>query len=125
MATNNNRVKARKRLRALCVELERHNYLYYKKNKPEISDFEYDCLQAEKAALLKRYPEWATEEGPGSDLESLDFATAEHGIPMLSLDNTYSKEELFAFLDRIETKCPQAPISYLLEPKVDGVATLH
>lgn len=67
------REKARKRLRALCLEIERHNRLYYKENRPEISDFEYDCLQAEKKALLNLYPEWEENEGPGSDLEGAHF----------------------------------------------------
>ncbi|MDR1255226.1 MAG: NAD-dependent DNA ligase LigA [Puniceicoccales bacterium] len=115
------REKARKYLRALCVQIERHDYLYYRANRPEISDFEYDCLQAEKQALLKLYPEWSQDEGPGSDLGNSHFPTAKHLLPMLSLSNTYSQEELFEFLHRVEGKI-QAHCSYLLEPKIDGVA---
>ncbi|MDR2769806.1 MAG: NAD-dependent DNA ligase LigA [Puniceicoccales bacterium] len=113
--------KARKYLRALCVQIERHDYLYYRANRPEISDFEYDCLQAEKQALLKLYPEWRQDEGPGSDLGNLHFPTAKHLLPMLSLSNTYSQEALFEFFHRVEEKV-QIQCSYLLEPKIDGVA---
>ncbi|MDR0646970.1 MAG: NAD-dependent DNA ligase LigA [Puniceicoccales bacterium] len=115
------REKARKHLRALCMQIERHDYLYYRANRPEISDFEYDCLQAEKQALLKLYPEWNRDEGPGSDLGNLHFPTAKHLLPMLSLGNTYSQEELFEFFHRVEGKV-QNHCSYLLEPKIDGVA---
>jgi DNA ligase (NAD+) len=119
--TSLDREKARKYLRALCMQIERHDYLYYRANCPEISDFEYDCLQAEKQALLKLYPEWSQDEGPGSDLENLHFPTAKHLLPMLSLSNTYSQETLFEFFHRVEGKV-QAQCSYLLEPKIDGVA---
>ncbi|MDR0756166.1 MAG: NAD-dependent DNA ligase LigA [Puniceicoccales bacterium] len=115
------REKARKYLRALCIQIERHDYLYYRANRPEISDFEYDCLRAEKQALLKLYPEWSQDEGPGSDLGNLHFPTTKHLFPMLSLSNTYSQEELLEFFHRIEGKV-QAPCTYLLEPKIDGVA---
>ncbi|MDR0392837.1 MAG: NAD-dependent DNA ligase LigA [Puniceicoccales bacterium] len=119
--TSLDREKARKCLRALCMQIERHDYLYYRANRPEISDFEYDCLQAEKQALLKLYPEWRQNESPGSDLGNLHFPTAKHLLPMLSLSNTYSQEALFEFFRRVEGKV-QAPCSYLLEPKIDGVA---
>ncbi len=114
------REKARKRLRALCLEIERHNRLYYKENRPEISDFEYDCLQAEKKALLNLYPEWEENEGPGSDLEGAHFLTVPHLSPMLSLSNTYSREELAEFLNRMEGYGGDG--TCVLEPKVDGVA---
>lgn len=113
--------KARKHLRALLLEIERHNRLYYRENKPEISDFEYDCLQAEKKALYANFPELEKEEGPGSDLGEHNFEEIAHWSPMLSLANTYSKEELSDFIHKLQEKV-NVPSSYILEPKVDGMA---
>lgn len=113
--------KARKRLRALLLEIERHNRLYYRENRPEISDFEYDCLQAEKNAIYKNFPELENEEGPGSDLGEHNFEEIAHWSPMLSLANTYSKEELSDFIHKLQVKVNER-CSYILEPKVDGMA---
>lgn len=113
--------KARKRLRALLLEIERHNRLYYRENRPEISDFEYDCLQAEKNAFYENFPELKKEEGPGSDLGEHHFEEISHWSPMLSLANTYSQEELSDFVHKLQEKVHEH-CSYILEPKVDGMA---
>ena len=112
---------ARKHLRALLVQIERHNRLYYQENAPEISDFEYDCLQAEVKSIYQRFPELEHAEGPGSDLQENSFVQVPHWSPMLSLANTYSKEEFFDFDAKLREKIA-GKIAYVLEPKVDGMA---
>lgn len=114
MATNDN--KLRKHFQDLCHEIERHNKLYYQDCRPEITDFEYDCLQAEKQAIATAHPDWLKqEEGPGSDLTKA-FPRAKHLSPMLSLSNTYNYLELEDFYQHLEQK------QCILEPKVDGLA---
>ena len=92
-------------IEALRATLERHNYLYYVENRPEISDFEFDRLLRELQDLEQAHPEWDDPNSPthrvGSDLTS-EFRTVKHRFPMLSLGNTYSLDELKEFIDRIE-----------------------
>lgn len=114
--------KARKRLRALLAEIAHYDHLYYQESISEISDFEYDCLQAEVKAIYQQFPELAEISGPGNDLKKMDgLAKYPHLSPMVSLANTYSKEELFAFDQNVREKLGVNPV-YLLEPKVDGMA---
>ena len=89
--------KIRKQLRTLLLEKERHDRLYYQENAPEISDFEYDCLLSEIQAIQEQFPDLMEKQGPGSDLGKHLFTEQPHLSPMLSLANTYSKEELFSF----------------------------
>ena len=96
--------EVRKRCRLLRAELDRHNYLYYVEAKPEITDLEFDALLNELLAIEAKYPELVTPDSPtqrvgGQPLEG--FETVEHAVPMLSIDNTYSEEELRAFDDRV------------------------
>lgn len=113
--------KARKQLRTLLLEKERHDKLYYQENTPEISDFEYDCLLSEIHAIQNRFPELMQEQGPGSDLGKHLFIERSHLSPMLSLSNTYSKDELFSFDKHLSEKI-EGNRDYILEPKIDGMA---
>ena len=96
-----NETAAAERIRFLTDEIRRHNELYFRKADPEISDFDYDLLKQELEKLERAYPELAREDSPtgqvGEDL-SEGFQTYQHRLPMLSLDNTYSKYEFFAFV---------------------------
>ena len=112
--------KARKRLQTLLTEIARADRLYYKESAPEISDFEYDCLQAELKAIYKKFPQLEQAMKVGSDLRN-GAAPVPHLSPMLSLSNTYSKEELIEFDKRTREAC-SGVCAYLLEPKVDGMA---
>ena len=119
---------AQERIAFLKRELERHNYNYYVLNQPAITDFEFDLLMSELQELEKRYPEFATEDSPtrhvGSDLSAAagtDFVQVPHRYPMLSLGNTYAKEELYEFDNRIR-KTTDAPFTYSCELKFDGTA---
>lgn len=103
--------------------LARYNHKYYVENSPEVSDFEFDALLRELAELEHRYPEYDDADSPthrvGSDLTT-DFRTVEHRFPMLSLSNTYSKEDLGEFFDRVEKEAGRA--KYVCELKFDGTA---
>jgi DNA ligase (NAD+) len=119
---------ARERIEFLKKELERHNYNYYVLNNPTITDFEFDLLMGELQGLEKRFPEFATEDSPtrhvGSDLSSAagsDFVQVAHRWPMLSLGNTYDKEELLEF-DRRIAKTVSVPYAFSCELKFDGTA---
>ena len=118
---------ARERIEFLKKELERHNHNYYVLNNPTISDFEFDLLMGELQGLEKRFPEFATEDSPtrhvGSDLSArdTDFEQVAHRWPMLSLGNTYAREELYEFDQRIR-KAVSSPYSFSCELKFDGTA---
>ncbi|NIA20886.1 MAG: NAD-dependent DNA ligase LigA [Anaerolineaceae bacterium] len=114
------------RILQLRRELARHDRLYYVENTPEISDAEYDRLYRELADLEARHPELADPNSPtqrvgGAPLE--EFENVAHEVPMLSIDNTYSPEEVREFDARVHRLLGQeATVQYVVEPKIDGVA---
>jgi DNA ligase (NAD+) len=118
------KTSAKKRIEELRRELHRHNHLYYVKAQPEVTDFEFDLLLQELETLEKKFPEFSDENSPtkrvGSDI-SEGFEQFPHEIPMLSLGNTYSREELTAFAERVR-KVIDEPVEYVCELKYDGVA---
>lgn len=113
----------KERIESLRRTLERHNYLYYVENSPEISDFEFDLLMRELQDLEAAHPELDDPNSPtrrvGSDLTA-EFHTVRHRFPMLSLGNTYSLEELKEFIDRISRE--EGEVEYVCELKFDGTA---
>ena len=110
----------------LRSELNRHNYLYYVEAKPEVSDREYDRMMSRLTELEAAHPELVTSESPtqrvgGQPLEG--FATVRHAVPMLSIDNTYSHDELREWDVRVRKGLnPNETVRYIVELKVDGVA---
>lgn len=114
------------RVSFLRAEIERHNRLYYDEARPEISDREYDMLLAELEELERRHPELAA---PGSPTRRVGettrdgFDQIEHPVPMLSIANTYSHDELREFDVRVR-KLLAVPhdVEYMVELKIDGVA---
>lgn len=104
--------------------LNRHNYNYYVKNQPEISDFEFDGLLKQLEALEKAHPEFFDPNSPtqrvGDDRDQR-FEQAVHNYPMLSLANTYNEQELRDFDARIQ-KSIGRNYSYVCELKFDGVS---
>lgn len=118
-------MNARERILQLRQLLEHHNHLYYVQSQPGISDREYDSLMQELRQLEVRYPEYADPLSPsqrvGSDLEQ-DFVQVKHLFPMLSLDNTYSREEIAAFDERVKKALPFETVEYVCELKYDGVS---
>lgn len=116
---------ARKDITKLHAEIAKHDRLYYKDATPSIDDQAYDRLKTELATLEAASPEFNFGDSPtqsvGDDrLEA--FASYTHRMPMLSLDNTYSMEELIEFGRRLEKRFPEQTLNYLVEPKIDGVA---
>ncbi len=116
---------AQKRIAELRREIETHNRLYYEEAAPTISDQEYDRLYRELVDLEKKFPDLASADSPtnrvgGAPLKA--FAQITHRAPMLSLDNTYSEEEVADFYRRLERLLPNKTIPVVIEPKVDGVA---
>jgi len=117
--------QAANRMARLREEIEEHNRRYYEEAAPTISDREYDRLYAELVELESRFPEQAAPGSPtrrvgGRPLKA--FTQVTHRAPMLSLDNTYSQEEVADFYDRLTRLLPGAKIPVVVEPKVDGVA---
>ena len=118
-------VTARNRIAELRHAIEDHNRRYYEEAAPTISDREYDKLFRELTDLEKRFPKLAASDSPtqrvgGKPLKG--FGQVKHRVPMLSLDNTYSEEEVTDFYRRMERLLPNKKIPVIIEPKVDGVA---
>jgi DNA ligase (NAD+) len=116
---------AAKRLEQLRDQIRKHDRLYYDKAAPIISDREYDRLYKELLDLEAQFPDLVTPDSPtqrvgGKPLQA--FAQVSHLVPMLSLDNTYSEEEVQNFYARIQRLLPNEKIPVVVEPKVDGVA---
>lgn len=116
--------EAAKRIETLSVELRRHNHLYYNLSSPEISDREFDLLLKELQDLETAFPDLLSENSPSQRVGgtiSKDFKTVKHRYPMLSLSNSYSREEMQDFAERIQ-KLIERPVKYVCELKFDGVA---
>ena len=105
--------------------LHRHNYLYYMLDRPEISDLEFDKMLKDLEELEKKYPDYKDPNSPtqrvGSSLNN-DFDSVEHNFPMYSLENSYSKEELIKWKDRLVKILNTDNISFSCELKLDGVS---
>ncbi|HAC28376.1 NAD-dependent DNA ligase LigA [Marinobacter nauticus] len=120
----------RKRVDSLRATLEDHNYCYYVLDDPRIPDAEYDRLFRELQKLEAEHPELATEDSPtrrvGSSAET-SFEEVTHRLPMLSLDNAFSEDELRDFDRRVRDRLGEdGTIEYVCEPKLDGLAvSLH
>lgn len=120
------REKARERIARLRTEIRHHDYLYYVKDNPEVSDEAYDKLYHELLRLEEEHPDLISEDSPtrrvaGQPLDS--FPTIEHAAPMLSLDSDQSPDSLRRFDERLRKGLgPGAPVEYVLEPKLDGAS---
>jgi len=114
----------KEKIENLRKQLHTHNHSYYVLNKPTISDYEFDMMLKELESLEKQYPEFADENSPtkrvGSDIDN-SFKKINHSVPMLSLGNTYSKEELRDFHSRIK-KVIHDDFQYVCELKFDGTS---
>jgi DNA ligase (NAD+) len=117
--------ETRARIETLRRDITEHNRRYHEEAAPTISDREYDRLYKELVDLETQFPELVTPDSPtqrvgGKPLQA--FAQVQHRVPMLSLDNTYSEEEVVNFYKRITRLLPEEKIPVVIEPKVDGVA---
>ncbi len=118
--------KVKKEIEGLRAEIRRADYRYYVLSDPEISDKEYDELLMQLKALEKKYPQFITPDSPtqrvsGGLLEG--FPTVRHRMKMLSLDNTYSIEELKEWEEKINRLLKrEVKLDYFVELKIDGVS---
>ena len=119
---------ARKTPAARAEELRRllhhHSYAYYILDRPEITDADYDRLFNELKELEAAHPDLVTPDSPtqrvgGTVAEG--FASVQHRVPMLSLDNAYTADEIREFEARLQRALPGASFTYVCEPKVDGL----
>ena len=114
----------KERILFLRKELERHNQNYYLRSKPEISDREFDELMHELIDLEAKHPEMDDPNSPtkrvGSDLSN-EFQHIKHQYPMLSLGNTYNREDVRAFYERVKSGLGGAPFDICCELKYDGL----
>lgn len=119
-----NRENAKNRINTLTNELNYHNQLYYVESRTKISDYEFDNLLKELQELEDQFPDLAHENSPtkrvGGDITK-NFETVVHEYPMLSLSNTYSKQEILDWEARVK-KIVSDKIHYVCELKYDGVA---
>lgn len=117
--------EAASRAAFLSAELHRHNRLYYVEARPQISDQQFDVLLKELQEIEAKFPDLQTPDSPtlrvgGAPLEG--FTQITHTVRMMSLDNTYSEEELSAFFARVQKGLGREKVECVIEPKVDGVA---
>ena len=115
----------KKIIKSLCDEINRHNKLYYVDAKPQISDRDFDSLMTKLEALEKKFPQFKLKSSPTQRIggEPLnEFNNIKHSIPMQSLSNTYNKDELIKFDERVKKLINDSECDYIIEPKIDGVA---
>ena len=113
------------RVRWLREEIERHNYLYYVLDKPEIPDAEYDKLFRELERLEAEYPLLATADSPTRRVGAsplAEFSQLTHRVPMLSLNNAFEDDEVLAFDRRVREGLGVEMVEYAVDPKFDGLA---
>jgi len=117
------------RIASLRRQIERHDYLYYVRNEPRVSDAEYDRLYRELERLEQEHPELIRPDSPTQRVAGQaapGFATVMHRSAMLSLANAFSSEEVAEFDRRVRERLDVDAVHYLAEPKIDGVAiALH
>ncbi len=117
--------KIKTELERLREQVRRHDYLYYVKGEPEISDYEYDRLYRRLVELEEKHPELVTPDSPtqrvgGAPAEG--FAEVRHEPPMLSLDNAYAEDEVREWDERVRKGLGADGAAYVCEAKIDGVA---
>ncbi|MBB2675030.1 UNVERIFIED_ORG: DNA ligase (NAD+) [Rhizobium esperanzae] len=115
-------------LERLAKEIAHHDALYHGKDRPEISDADYDALKRRNDALEARFPELIREDSPSRHVgaaPSVTFSPVTHARPMLSLDNTFSQEDVQDFVAgvyRFLGRLPDQSIAFTAEPKIDGLS---
>jgi DNA ligase (NAD+) len=117
-------MKPEKRIAELRGILQDHNYRYYVMDDPTIADGEYDSLLRELQSLEKDNPSLVTSDSPTQRVGShpvSEFGTIKHRIPMLSLANAMNEADLVAFDERMQKGLDQESVTYMAEPKLDGL----
>jgi DNA ligase (NAD+) len=122
------KAQAKVELKRLALEIESHDKHYYQEDAPKISDADYDALRKRANAIEARFPELVTSESPSQKIgaqPSGRFAKVQHAVPMLSLGNAFSDEDVADFVDRIrrflKLDADEIP-AIVAEPKIDGLS---
>ena len=120
--------KAIKKLKSLAEQIEYHNNLYYNNDSPEISDAEYDNLRIKNTELEKQFPNLVLPNSPsnkvGAELKS-SFKKVQHLVPMLSLGNTFTKQDVENYINKTKRFLQidsNSNLEFLAEPKIDGLS---
>ncbi|HUF04241.1 MAG TPA: NAD-dependent DNA ligase LigA [Aridibacter sp.] len=120
--------EAKREAEQVRKEIEHHNYLYFQKDEPEISDFEFDRLLERLKEIEEEHPELVTPDSPTQRVggKAEGWKTFEHTVPMMSLDNSYNLDELRKFHERCEKLADGREFEYVAELKIDGLSlSLH
>ncbi|WP_196158241.1 NAD-dependent DNA ligase LigA [Reinekea sp. G2M2-21] len=116
----------RAKYNALIDQITHYDHQYYVLNESSVPDAEYDRLMQELKGIEAEHPDWVTPQSPSQRVAGAPqagFTTVEHRIPMLSLDNAFSAEDLAAFVKRLKDRLNStADIEFACEPKLDGIA---
>lgn len=113
------------RIDQLREQIRYHDRKYYTEADPVISDLEYDRLMGELSALEQQHPELVTPESPTRRIGEQpvdELSSIDHQVPMMSIDNTYSVEELRKYSERVSKILGDEPVEWVVELKIDGVA---
>src|SRR5947209_7178404 len=121
------RAQARVELTRLALEIEGHDKRYYQDDAPSVTDAEYDALRQRYNAIEKRFPEFVTSDSPSQKIGAAPsgrFRKVRHAVPMLSLDNAFTEQDVLDFVGRIERflKLSDDKIDFSAEPKIDGLS---
>jgi DNA ligase (NAD+) len=117
--------KVKERIEKLRAEINHHNYRYYVLDSPEVADAEYDELMRELKGLEEKYPQFLTPDSPTQRVGAAPieaFGVVEHPLPLLSLGNAFSSEELTAWYNRISRLIAGEKFNFACEHKIDGLA---
>jgi DNA ligase (NAD+) len=119
--------KASDEAKKIREEIRGHDRRYYLESAPTITDYEYDMLLRRLKSLEKEFPEIITADSPTQrigDQPETSFKSVQHRLPMLSIENAYTHEEVLEFHKRIEKVFPKHALQYCVEPKIDGLAVI-
>jgi len=114
-----------KQIESLREQIRHHEYCYYVLNNPVISDYEFDKLVKQLEELENSHPEYITPDSPTQRVSSeltKEFKQVKHSKPMLSLDNTYSSDEIIDWEKRVLKFIKSGHFEFVVEPKIDGVS---
>ena len=122
--------QAKAELKRLAAEIATHDKLYYQSDAPKISDADYDRLRKRNNAIERRFPKLVTKDSPSQRVgaqPSGRFAKVPHSVPMLSLGNAFSEEDVTDFVERVRRFLKiDGELDIVAEPKIDGLSlSLH
>ena len=115
----------REEIEELRQTIRRYDFLYYVEARPAVTDLEYDAMMRALQEAEAAHPDWVTPDSPTqrvAEMPSPGFESIEHSVPMLSLANAYSRDELLEFDARVRKGLEVERVPYVVELKIDGVA---